>query len=142
MAVKTYSVWIVFLILLFVFSSSLEAETFKWVDDSGIVHYSDQPLKSEDSEWVDDEEETYFTYNPSKDSESDKTPVSFSGNAKPNTSPQPKKYRPGLVQAPAGRTYQPPPQQSSSEGSYTRQNSTSRSSGTRSSGTRTSGGRY
>ena len=42
-AVRVFSVWAAILILPFVFSSSLEAEIFKWVDDNGTTHYSDQP---------------------------------------------------------------------------------------------------
>ena len=42
-AVRVFSVWAAILILSFVFSSSLEAEIFKWVDDNGTTHYSDQP---------------------------------------------------------------------------------------------------
>ncbi|VAX32582.1 hypothetical protein MNBD_NITROSPINAE05-111 [hydrothermal vent metagenome] len=51
----------------FILPSSLEADTFKWVDDKGVVHYSDQSLNGKDADWVDDAPEIYFSYKSSNE---------------------------------------------------------------------------
>lgn len=145
--VRVFSAGVVILILFLIFSSSLEAETFKWVDDSGKIHYSDQPLNGKDSEWVDDDEETYFSYEPEKELQSD----TASGLPSGKKNRQLTKYRPGLVKAPVGGgvTSLPPAQQTTSERSYTRRqtqgqgtSSTRGSTGRSSSAGRTSTGGY
>lgn len=125
--VRVFWVWRVILILFFVFSSSLEAEVFKWVDDSGKTHYTDEPLKGKDYEWVDDDEGSYIAYQPSNKLQNKNSPISTSRNASPETSPQQEKARSAY-----GKTkVETPARQNSIRGggSYLRQNATRRSSG-------------
>jgi hypothetical protein len=138
-AVKNFSMWgVIFILFFFSSSSFLQAETFKWVDDSGAVHYSDQPLKDENSEWIDEDEKTYFSYKPSKELKNGKAPVLPSGNTSPKTSQQKIKYRPKV---PVGEASFNRPPQASSTGSYARPTPATRASGARISEGRTSAGR-
>lgn len=52
--VRFVSIFAATLIMSFLYSSSLKAEVYKWVDENGKTHYSDRPVKSADSEWVED----------------------------------------------------------------------------------------
>ena len=124
--VRVFWVWRVILILFFVFSSSLEAEVFKWVDDSGKTHYTDEPLKGKDYEWVDDDEGSYIAYQPSNKLQNKNSPISTSRTVSPKTSPQQEKARGAY-----GKTkVETPARQNSIRGGISlRQNTTSRSSG-------------
>lgn len=73
--VRVLSVCTTILMLSFVFTFSLQAGVFKWVDDNGNIHYSDQPSK-----------------NPNKT----QTQVSPSPNASPKTAQQHEKERKGF----------------------------------------------
>jgi len=144
--VRVFSVGSAILILFFVITTSLEAETFKWVDDDGREHFTDQPLKSKNYEWVDDDEKTYFSYNPVEESSNRKAPGFSSGYAPPKTSRQQNTVRPGYGQSLGGES---PASSASTEGSYTRQTrtpgttasrtSTRQGSTLRTTGTRTTG---
>jgi hypothetical protein len=130
---KFFSAGCAFHALLFVLSSSLQADTFKWVDDKGAVHYSDQSLNGKDADWVDDAPETYFSYKPSEELKGEKAPVSPSGTVTPKTARKPKINHPVYSQAPTGgaSVSSPPVQQTPSLGGYLRQKSTTRKSGGR-----------
>lgn len=119
--VRVSSVGSAILVLFFVFTSSLKAETFKWVDDDGIEHFTDQPLKSKNYEWVEDEEKSYFTYHPAEESLNRKAPGPPSGYASPKTSRQQNKVRSGYGQSIGGGS---PAPSVSTEGNYTRQTRT------------------
>jgi len=124
--VRVFWVRMVILILFFVFSSSLQAETFKWVDDSGKTHYTDEPLTGKDSEWVEEDEKTYFSYKPFKELNNGKAPVLPSGNVSPKTSPQQEKARRAYGKT---KVETPARQNSIRGGTSLRQNTTRRSSG-------------
>ena len=123
---RVFFVWTVILILFFVFSSSLEAEVFKWVDDSGKIHYTDEPLKGKDYEWVDDDEGSYVSYQSSKKLQNKNSPISTSQKVPSNTSPQQEKAHGAYGKTEAGT----PARQNSIRGGISlRQNATERSSG-------------
>jgi hypothetical protein len=124
---KVYSAGCAFYAMFFMFSSSLEADTFKWVDDKGAVHYSDQSLngKDKDADWVDDTPKTYFSFKPSKELKSAKAPVPPSVIATSKKARKPKINRPSYSQAPTGgaSVSSPQVQQKSPLGGYLRQKS-------------------
>jgi hypothetical protein len=128
--VRVYSVRGAIFILFFVFSSSLEAETFKWVDDNGKEHYSDEPLKDKKSEWVDDEEKSYFSYHPADESTKRKTPRPPSGYTSPKKSRQKNIVRQGYSQSSGGGATA---SSVSTEGNYTPQTRTPRTTSSRAS---------
>jgi hypothetical protein len=130
---KFFSAGCAFYVLSFVLSASLEADTFKWVDDKGAVHYSDQSLNGKDADWVDDAPETYFSYKPSEELKGAKAPEPPSSTATPKTARKPKINHPVYSQAPTGGASvgSPPVQETPSLGGYLRQKSTTRKSGGR-----------
>lgn len=65
-AVRIYSVWVIVLMGSFIFSSTLEAEVYKWVDENGKTHYSDQSLGAKEVEFVDDSERITYSKPPAK----------------------------------------------------------------------------
>lgn len=123
MVVRVFSVGVPILILFMVFSPFLEADTFKWIEDDGKVHYSDEPLKSKDSEWVEDEEKSYFSYQQDKKLESGNSPVLPSRNAPPKTSLQQNKVGQNYGKALGGGGSAP---QTPTAESYSRQSSRER----------------
>ncbi len=124
--VRVFRVWRVILILFFVFSSSLEAEVFKWVDDNGKIHYTDEPLKGKDYEWVDDDKGSYIAYQPSNKLQNKNSPISTSRTVSPETSPPQEKARGAYGKT---KVDTPARQNSIRGGSFVRQNATRRSSG-------------
>ena len=66
MAVRAFSMGIAILVLSLFFSTSLEAQIYKWVDDNGTTHYSDQHLGVNDYDWVDESDLIIYLDQPAK----------------------------------------------------------------------------
>jgi hypothetical protein len=143
MAMRVYWVGTAILFWSLVYSPSLEADIFKWVDDQGAVHYTDLPSKSKDYEWINDSETIHFSFKPGKNLENKNKQALPARKIRSKIITQQKKVRKNYSPSNGGGNYQPSTRPTATRGNYQRQTRSGRGSATRSSGRgRSSSGRY